>query len=513
MNAGGPRRTVTILLFVIIAGFLVSALIAARVKAPWSDEGWFACPAYNLAFHGFMGTSVLEPSGHFLNAYMRGIQQRTYEMPPLYMVTLAGWFRVFGFGLLTTRALSTVWGLVALLALFFLIRKLTNTTVALLAAGILACDFTFVWASAEGRMDVMCTALSLTALALYVNLRESRFMTAFIGANVCLAAAFITHPNAMMAFAGLLYLVWHYDRRRIRFRHLLIGAAPYVVALAAWSVYIMQDPSDFRAQFLANAAGPGSVRLEGFLQPWNAMWKEVLLRYGVFYAFNHVWWVPGYRSPWMVAILVMYFGAALFLWSRREVRANDGQRVLLMLLGVWFLVMTFFVGFKTPMYLVYAIPLWDAVLALCVWKCWSKGRVAQGLAVAALATFVVLNWQSLWLKCAENAYANEWVPSVDFIRPYTEQGARVYAISALGFDIDFRRFTDDGRLGLYTHKTADVILIDYSYQWWLGRFEAMERPVYDYIESLLASKYHVANKSGSFIVYVRNGYELPPVRR
>ena len=109
----------------------------------------------------------------------------------------------------------------------------------------------------------MCTALSLSGLALYVNLRESRFMTAFIGANVCLAAAFITHPNAIMAFVGLVYLVWHYDRRRIRFSHLLIGAAPYVVALAAWSVYIMQAPSDFRAQFLAKRPAPGRFGWRG----------------------------------------------------------------------------------------------------------------------------------------------------------------------------------------------------------------------------------------------------------
>jgi 4-amino-4-deoxy-L-arabinose transferase-like glycosyltransferase len=501
------------LLLVAVSVFVLSAIVAAHVKAPWSDEGWFACPAYNLAFHGFMGTSVLEPSGHFLNAYLRGIQQRTYVVPPLYIVLLAGWFRVFGFGLLTMRALSTLWGVVAMLALFLLIRKLINGTVALLAAGILACDFTFVWASAEGRMDAMCTALSLTALALYVNLRESRFLWAFIGANVCIAAAFLTHPNAMMAFAGLVYLAWHYDRKRIRFSHLLIGATPYVVALAAWSFYILQDPADFRVQFLANAAGRGSVRLEGLLQPWNAVWKEVLLRYGVFYSFDHVWWVPGSRSTWMVAILVMYFGAALFLWSRREVRANDGQKVLLVLLGIWFLVMTFFVGFKTPMYLVYVIPLWDAVLALCVWKCWSSGRVARGLGAAALAVFVVLNWQALMTKRSENSYTSEYQPSVAFLRPYTDQGARVYAIAALGFDIDYRRFTDDGRLGFYTHKLADVILIDHSYHWWRGWFKSQEHPVFEYVESLLASKYHVANKSGTFLVYVRNGYELPPVRR
>jgi hypothetical protein len=44
--------------------------------------------------------------------------------------------------------------------------------------------FHLVWASAEGRMDVMCTASSLTVPALYVNLRASRFIIAFIGASV-----------------------------------------------------------------------------------------------------------------------------------------------------------------------------------------------------------------------------------------------------------------------------------------------------------------------------------------
>src|ERR1700733_4580203 len=83
-----------LLLAVVI--YLVLALCLARTKAAWCDEGWFANPAYNLAFHGNLGMSVLEPSGFHLNAYFRGIQQRTYLFPPNHMVALAGWFRLFG---------------------------------------------------------------------------------------------------------------------------------------------------------------------------------------------------------------------------------------------------------------------------------------------------------------------------------------------------------------------------------------------------------------------------------
>jgi len=491
--------------------FALAAVTVARVKAPWSDEGWFACPAYNLAFRGFMGTSVLEPSGHFLNAYLRGIQQRTYVVPPLHILLLAGWFRVFGFGLMTMRALSILWGLIAMLALFLLVRKLTNTGIALLAAGILSCDFTWLWGCADGRMDAMVTALSLTSLALYVNLRERSFALAFVGANVCLAVACMTHPNAFMAFAALVYLVLHYDRKRIRLTHLLLAAVPYCLGLAAWSVYILQDPADFRIQFLANAAGRSSTRFGGLLEPWNSVWKELLIRYCTYYGFYPVW-VPGFTSKWMLVIPVAYFGAAVSLWRGRDVRANDGQRVLLMLLAIWFLMMTFFVGFKAQMYLVYIVPLWDAVLALWAWLCWQGGRAARATAVVTLAVFAVLNWQALWHKWVENSYGNEYLPSVAFLRPYTGHGARLYAITALGFDIDYRDFTDDGRLGFYTHKLADVILIDHSYGWWLAMFQREEKPVYRYISTLLASDYRLAHQSGSFRVYVRNGYAAPPLR-
>ncbi len=87
-------------LAVAVVVFIALATGLATTKAPWCDEGWFANMAYNLAFHGKMGSNVLEPSGHFLNAYLSGIQERTYVVPPSHIVVLAWWFRIFGFTLL-----------------------------------------------------------------------------------------------------------------------------------------------------------------------------------------------------------------------------------------------------------------------------------------------------------------------------------------------------------------------------------------------------------------------------
>ena len=46
---------------VILLVYLGLGLFDVIMRAPWCDEAWFGNPAYNLAYKGFMGTTVLEP--------------------------------------------------------------------------------------------------------------------------------------------------------------------------------------------------------------------------------------------------------------------------------------------------------------------------------------------------------------------------------------------------------------------------------------------------------------------
>src|SRR6476620_2536473 len=135
-RSGSSRFTLAVImpLLIAIAIYFILALWLARTKAPWCDEGWFANPAYNLAFHGYMGSNVVEPSGFYLNAYLRGIHDRTYYVTPNHLVALAGWFRVFGFSVFSMRVHSILWGTVALAALFYILYRLfPNPGVAQLA--------------------------------------------------------------------------------------------------------------------------------------------------------------------------------------------------------------------------------------------------------------------------------------------------------------------------------------------------------------------------------------------
>src|SRR5580704_4832474 len=191
--AKGPRRSRGLLIAasaVTLACFLIAAISLAKAKIPWCDEGWFANPAYNLAFHGNMGTDVLEPSGHYLNAYLSGIERHTYVVPPLYLVNLAGWYRLFGFSLLPTRLLSLFWACVALGALFSLVFSLTRRPwLAFLSAALTSLDVLFLWGAVDGRMDMMCSALGLTAIAVYLLLRERNLNHAIFWSHGLAAAA------------------------------------------------------------------------------------------------------------------------------------------------------------------------------------------------------------------------------------------------------------------------------------------------------------------------------------
>ena len=132
--------------------YLALALSLAHTKAPWCDEGWFGNPAYNLAFRGNMGTSVLEPSGFHLNAYFRGIQQRTYLFPPNHLAALGAWFRLFGASVMTMRAYSICWGALSLVVLFYLLTHFfPDRRVAVAGTLLTAINFIFLWSTEIGR--------------------------------------------------------------------------------------------------------------------------------------------------------------------------------------------------------------------------------------------------------------------------------------------------------------------------------------------------------------------------
>ena len=228
-----PRQSGSpfIALALVLVIFVVLAYIYALIKPQWCDEIWAIIPAANLAFNGYLGmgdqTTLILPT----------INQEThmYWYPPLSYVSMAGWFKVWGYNLMTARWHTIVWGVVLLLGVFRLAvgkvewkpRSLgwscrlrgsfffTGRWVGVWAALICALDYNFL-SSCDARQDIMCAALGIWAIT-----TRSAWLA---------AAAGLVHPFGIMYPIALTCI-----KRKIEW-------FPYLVAASAWGIYILQDP-------------------------------------------------------------------------------------------------------------------------------------------------------------------------------------------------------------------------------------------------------------------------------
>lgn len=483
--------------------YLVLALWLARTKAPWCDEGWFANPAYNLAFRGNMGSNVLEPSGFYLNAFFRGVQERTYYVMPAHLVALAGWFRVFGMSAFSARAYSICWGVLTLLVLFYILQQLfPDRRVAVLGTLFTAIDFIFLWSTADARMEAPANALALGSFAAYLYFRNRDFQQAVLWSQLLGACAVFTHPNAALVVLAVGIVAWRYDRERLKrgcWRYLALAAAPYLFFGLLWFSYILQSPLDFKAQFFANAAGRHSERFRRLIEPGVAIGTEIV-RHLAAYCIGGHW--GGVMRGWMVIVPLLYLPAVVwFLWKWRQHQAP--VRIFLTYLVAMVLAMTFLNGFKGYFYLIYVVPLYNAVLAAWLLSLWSRSKDAKYVAVTVGVAFAALQLSNSILHIRADEYHRDYEPTVRELARDHAQGKSIVGTAALGFGMEFSGFSDDERLGMYSGLDPDVLVLDRSYRNFAGFFERDEPPVFAHIVKTLSTKYRVAAQHGSFWILER----------
>ena len=329
-----------------------------------------------------MGTSVLEESGT-LNTRLEGIKEHTYWVMPLDLVAQAGWYRLFPFSLFTMRALSIMWGLVALVAWFIIVHRLSgNINTAVLAFALIAVDYVFMTQASIGRMDMMCAALGFLALATYLALHERRLMWAVIASQSLIVLSGLTHPNGILPLFAVAFTAVFCDLRRLRLRHAAAASVPYVVGALAWGAYVLQSRSNFETQFAHNAGN----RFPGLAHPLTAVSLEVTEKYMSLYGFApHV----GGPARLKILILVVYFGAVVTAVIVPAIRRRKGYQVLLVLTLISIVAETIF-NHKIGFYLVHVVPFFAATVAVVAQWCWQQRPGYRWLCVSIIACLVLL---------------------------------------------------------------------------------------------------------------------------
>jgi hypothetical protein len=477
-----------------LAVSLLVVAVAARNRIPWSDEGLFSSASYNLAHHGFLGTTVLESAGTGLTR----IERHTYWVMPLYLLGQALWYKFVPASVLLTRTFTLLSVPLALWAFHvFLSRLLPQTRTPALGVCLLALSFIFLDNAGFARPDLLCCTLGLWGLATYLLLRERSLVRALFVSNAFIAASGLTHPNGVFHLCGLLVLVLWYDRSRLSVPALAAAAAPYVLFGAAWSLYILRDVPAFLDQTQAN--GINNERWPNTLNPFVLVWNEIRDRYVVAFGFM----TRGFALAKAFA-LVAYGASVVVCLIEPRLRNKPSTRLLLLLLAVYFAAMSVF-NQKLSYYLIHILPIYVALLAVVSAWVWNNYRRARPLVAAGLLALVSIETGGILLKAYQRSYVEDQRAAVRYLLAHTGPSDRIVGSASLIYEMGFDpRLRDDVYLGLRSGRVPDAVVIESLFRAEYASWEKQGRPDVQRIRARL-STYRLAYRQGAYEVYLRSG--------
>ncbi len=205
----------------------VNLFTGTRYPTVWQDEGGYSDPAANASFgHGF--TSSIFPGQPYGMFWAGNV--------PLHEFILTGWFHVFGFSLLSARAMNFFLISVAMMVLWISFRRsgLIQTNIfRLLAIVAMLCTTGLTMDYRSARPD--CTAILLASLGFLAftisGKTRRRVLLGLLGVFFPIAGLQLA---AFAAFFAFVFLVFTRGKHFLDFLFLGFGIALGAGALAAF---------------------------------------------------------------------------------------------------------------------------------------------------------------------------------------------------------------------------------------------------------------------------------------
>jgi len=479
--------------------YLVVASASSLTHRPQIDEGMFASPAYNLANHGHFGTTVLEKE----KATLTRIDERTYWVMPLFLLSTSASFKAFGFSLFSMRLVSILFGLLLIVSAYFIGCKISgDETTGLFALIFTACDYMILETASSARMDMMSAALGFAAIAAYLVLRERNLLLAIVASHTLLVIDGLTHPNAITAFVGVVFLTLYLDFRRLKVSMLFAAAIPYLIGGAGFAIWVLQDPAGFKDQFIDNAMMGG--RMSGMSSPLDNFLREFTNRYPHAYGLGAS--SSGHSGPIYLKALMLvgYLGGVTGVLAIKELRQRKEVRALLIVTAIYFVILALIDGQKQTTYLVHIVPFYLIFLGLVFGYFWRQVRLSRLAIVAAVLAAIAVPLGGMALKIKQNTRAKFYDSMIAFVKETSNENDIVMGGADLAFGLGFEgSLLSDGRFGYFTGKRPRYIVTDSAVQnSWEGSKTTFPE-FYEYFPKLLREEYRVAFENAGYTVHER----------
>lgn len=341
----------------LLAIFAVLALAHAPLLGLpyfWDEAGYYIPYAHDFFLTGSVFPTSTIPNPH----------------PPLPVVYLALWWKLFGFTPVVSRLAMLLVAAFGLLQFYRLSVRVSNTQVAT-AATILVALYPVIFAqSSLAHADLVAFALSLWGLRLYL---EERFALCAIALSLAVLAkeTAILFPLSL----ALGHLIQSNRDRRVQFRKIALVLTP-LLPLIAWFLwhyretgYLFGDPEFYR---------------------YNVQTTTMPVRVAMALA-QRLWQVVGYMNLWVLTLIAL--GAMIlppieFKGKQRPRIAVSTQYLFLLLIASYVAFHSLVGGAVLARYLLPVMPLVILIWISTIWR-----RVKEWMWITAfIGAVFIIGW-------------------------------------------------------------------------------------------------------------------------
>ena len=253
------------ILALVIGGFVfVAAERLGTVPVPdKGNEAFMLQVPYEILHRG----KIAVPLWRYLGG---NIENSWHSYRPVYFLTLSGFYKVFGLGLLQGRAFNLITAVVNLLMIYLIGRRMFDWRTGLIAVLMLVSDVLFFERSRMLRDDFAAGMFALGAFYLYEIAEERKRGLLYFASGLAAGAALMCHLNMLYVVGaiGVLMLMRHGLRLFAGRRLYLFGLGVFAVT-AYEIIYDLIDYTNFRLQ------NRGDNAHFGFLAGWG-WWRNLL---------------------------------------------------------------------------------------------------------------------------------------------------------------------------------------------------------------------------------------------
>ena len=229
----GPRRCwqhMIVAEWAILGGFL---LVGLALRAGYLSESVstpdFASPILDPQLNDYWARAMV--SGDWTpppNADDPQIGSTAYGRPPAYPYVLATMYLLFGGSYLAPRVIQMLLGLVNVVLLFVLGRSLFGKAAGLVAAGLMAVYWAFIYFEGELNAPVFLILLALLLVLLLLRWPERPSLPRSLAAGALLGLFALFRPNVLLVgVMVLLWFAWVSRRRSLPWRRCTLASITF----------------------------------------------------------------------------------------------------------------------------------------------------------------------------------------------------------------------------------------------------------------------------------------------